>query len=289
MKRAFDIFIGGTVLVALSPILLVLAVLILISMGRPIMFKQWRAGMDGKAFQMWKFRTMRDGAGSDGDRMTKVGKFLRSTSLDELPELVNVVKGDMSLVGPRPLHLYYLGRYTQRQARRHEVRPGVTGLAQVSGRNTLTWADRFELDVQYVEGVTLRLDLRILFETLRTVVRREGISSEDNATMREFAGRLVEMKMAQRTADIDLPSRTADIYLPTRTANIDLTRRTGDAALPSRTADVYLPKRTAEHSVINLNQNRAPDQAAALASDAPVTTGLAKDVARVTGELPTGS
>jgi lipopolysaccharide/colanic/teichoic acid biosynthesis glycosyltransferase len=163
-------------------------------MGSPVFFKQQRPGLHGKPFYMFKFRTMTNACDGDGcllpdcDRLTPLGRFLRSTSLDELPELFNVLKGDMSLVGPRPLLMQYLDRYTPEQARRHEVRPGVTGWAQVNGRNALSWEDKFEMDVWYVDNRSFWLDLKILWMTLLKVVRREGISGDGCETMTEFEG-----------------------------------------------------------------------------------------------------
>ncbi|HEX7134757.1 MAG TPA: sugar transferase, partial [Iamia sp.] len=158
------------------------------SMGSPVLFRQTRPGLGGEPFTLVKFRTMRSGPGDDGDRLTPLGRVLRTTSLDELPELWNVLRGDMSLVGPRPLLPEYLDRYSPRQARRHEVRPGLTGLAQVSGRNTVAWDDRLELDVRYVETWTIGGDLRILARTVASVVRGDGISAADHATMPNFEG-----------------------------------------------------------------------------------------------------
>ncbi len=187
-KRLVDV-VGASVglLIAAVP-MLVIAVAIRLTMGTPVLFRQVRPGRHGEPFTLAKFRTMRDGDGSDVERLTRFGRLLRATSLDELPELWNVVKGDMSLVGPRPLLMEYLDRYSPRQARRHEVRPGLTGLAQVSGRNLVGWDERLELDVQYVETRSLALDLRIIGRTLAAVVRREGISGEGHATMEPFRG-----------------------------------------------------------------------------------------------------
>jgi lipopolysaccharide/colanic/teichoic acid biosynthesis glycosyltransferase len=153
-----------------------------------VLFRQVRPGLAGQPFELVKFRTMRSGTGSDAERLTSLGRFLRSTSLDELPELWNVLRGDMSLVGPRPLLVEYLDLYSPRQARRHEVRPGITGLAQVAGRNLVGWDERFELDVEYVERRSLGLDLRILWRTAVAVVRREGVTAEGEATMPPFRG-----------------------------------------------------------------------------------------------------
>ena len=194
IKRCMDMVGSGLGLVIFSPILMVLAILIRIRMGRPVMFKQMRPGLHGKPFYMYKFRTMtnkKDEQGnlfSDEQRLTRLGRFLRSTSLDELPELFNVLKGDMSLVGPRPLLMQYLDRYTPEQARRHEVKPGITGWAQVNGRNAITWEERFALDVWYVDNWSLWLDMKILFITLVKVFKREGISAAGEATMTEFMG-----------------------------------------------------------------------------------------------------
>jgi sugar transferase EpsL len=175
-------------LALLSPVLAALALLVRLSLGRPIFFRQQRPGLHGRPFGLFKFRTMKDGSGSDEERLTPVGRFLRAWSLDELPELWNVLKGDMSLVGPRPLLMQYLPRYTPRQARRHEVKPGLTGWAQVNGRNAVSWDEKFELDVWYVDNWSLWLDACILGRTVWQVMRREGISHEGHATMTEFMG-----------------------------------------------------------------------------------------------------
>ena len=188
MKRSFDIFASATLLLAGSLPLLLLVCLHGAVQGRPIFFLQSRAGRDGKHFAIVKFRTMREGPGSDGVRLTKWGRFLRSTSLDELPELWNVLKGEMSLVGPRPLPVHYLPRYSSEQARRHAVRPGITGWAQVNGRNGLSWERQFELDIWYIEHRSCLLDVKILGLTLLTVFRRENISAAGEATRREFTG-----------------------------------------------------------------------------------------------------
>lgn len=188
LKRAIDI-VGSSLglLVAAVP-MAVLALLIWRDIGRPVLFLQVRPGRDAKPFTLVKFRTMREGAGSDAERLTPLGRFIRSLSLDELPELWNVLRGDMSLVGPRPLLTSYLSRYTPHQARRHEVRPGLTGMAQVQGRNTLSWEHRFELDVHYVDTWSIRLDLAIMARTAWLVVKRDGIAAEGHATMPEFLG-----------------------------------------------------------------------------------------------------
>jgi lipopolysaccharide/colanic/teichoic acid biosynthesis glycosyltransferase len=190
-KRALDITVSAVGLVVSAPVQLVTAGVVLVAHGRPVLFRQPRPGRDGVVFELVKFRTMRHPDAvhvTDADRLTSVGRFLRSTSLDELPTLWNVLKGDMSLVGPRPLLVEYLPRYSPEQARRHEVRPGVTGLAQVSGRNGLSWEDKFALDVEYVDSRSLRLDLAILLRTVRSVVKRQGISGEGEATMSVFMG-----------------------------------------------------------------------------------------------------
>lgn len=194
MKRFLDFSIALVGLVALSPLLLILIVLIRVKLGSPIFFTQVRPGLNGKPFKMIKFRTMtdaRDAEGNllpDGVRLTAFGRFLRSTSLDELPELWNVLKGEMSLVGPRPLLMEYLPRYTPEQARRHEARPGITGWAQVNGRNAISWEEKFKLDVWYVDNQSFWLDLKILFLTVKKVFVREGISAAGEATMPRFTG-----------------------------------------------------------------------------------------------------
>jgi lipopolysaccharide/colanic/teichoic acid biosynthesis glycosyltransferase len=191
-KRAFDVLASGAALLVLGLPMLVVAVVIRLRMGSPVLFSQQRPGLHGELFTMRKFRTMRDATGPDGrplpdaERLTPLGRALRATSIDELPELWNVLRGDMSVVGPRPLLPQYLGRYSPEQARRHEVRPGLTGLAQVSGRNVLGWPDRLALDVAYVDTHTLWLDLRIILRTVGKVVRREGIAAQGSATMEEF-------------------------------------------------------------------------------------------------------
>jgi len=188
MKRAFDIASSLILLIVLSLPLLVLTVIQLACLGSPLFFRQERAGSLGKRFEIIKFRTMREGDETDEARLTSWGKFLRSTSLDELPELINVLRGEMSLVGPRPLPVIYLERYSPEQARRHEVRPGITGWAQVNGRNGLTWERQFELDLWYVENRSFLLDLKILGLTILTVIRRDNISEDGQATRSEFPG-----------------------------------------------------------------------------------------------------
>jgi len=193
-KRVFDLVVVVPALLVLSPLLLLLALAVRISLGSPVLFRQTRPGLHGRPFRILKFRTMRDLHDEDGRplpderRLTRFGRFLRASSLDELPELLNVLKGEMSLVGPRPLLMQYLQRYSPEQARRHECLPGLTGHAQVRGRNLVSWDERFRLDVWYVERCTLWLDLRILAQTVVTVVKREGITSEGHASMPEFMG-----------------------------------------------------------------------------------------------------
>lgn len=193
-KRALDIALSALGLLLLSPVLGAIAALVRIRLGAPVLFRHVRPGLHTRPFTLYKFRTMtdeRDEQGNllpDDERLTRLGEFLRRTSLDELPELLNVLRGDMSLVGPRPLILRYLDRYTPEQARRHLARPGVTGLAQISGRNAIAWEERFALDVWYVDHLSLLLDLRILVRTVWKVLRREGISEEGHVTMSEFMG-----------------------------------------------------------------------------------------------------
>ncbi|WP_431245443.1 sugar transferase [Leifsonia xyli] len=190
VKRVLDVVTAVLVLVVGSPVFGVVALLVARNLGRPVLFAQPRPGRDGRVFTLLKFRTMRSNPPGvelpDEERLTRFGRVLRSTSLDELPSFVNVLRGQMSVVGPRPLLVSYLERYTPEQARRHEVRPGITGLAQVSGRNTVEWARRFDLDVEYVDRRSLRLDASILLRTVRAALVREGISAEGHATMPEF-------------------------------------------------------------------------------------------------------
>ena len=194
IKRTLDIFGALIGLIIFSPVLIIIFLLIRIKMSSPVLFRQIRPGMCGKPFEMIKFRTMCDAYDSNGrplpdvERLTKLGRFLRSSSLDELPTLWNVLKGEMSLVGPRPLLLEYLPLYSTEQARRHEVRPGVTGWAQINGRNAITWDEKFTLDVWYIENRSLLLDLKIIVLTIRKVLRRDGISAQGEATMRKFEG-----------------------------------------------------------------------------------------------------
>lgn len=191
-KRGLDIMVSLMGLLVLGPVLLTISLLVFLKLGWPVMFRQERPGLKARPFTLYKFRTMRDARDSagnllpDAERLTPFGRFLRSSSLDELPELINVLQGDMSLVGPRPLLMQYLTRYTPRQARRHEVRPGITGWAQINGRNALSWEERFELDVWYVDHCSLALDLRILTGTLQKVLKQEGIHQEGHVTMPEF-------------------------------------------------------------------------------------------------------
>jgi lipopolysaccharide/colanic/teichoic acid biosynthesis glycosyltransferase len=194
LKRSIDIAVSSVVLVITLPLQAVIGIAIALKLGRPVLFRQPRPGKHGKSFELVKFRTMKlpdpqRGIISDEDRMTPLGHKLRSTSLDELPTLWNVLRGDMSLVGPRPLLMSYLDRYSTFQARRHEVRPGVTGLAQVNGRNAVNWDDRFRLDVEYVDRRSLLLDLRILVQTVSAVLRRDGIAADGHVTMPEFQRR----------------------------------------------------------------------------------------------------
>ena len=193
-KRALDVVGAAAGLVVLSPLFLAIAIAVRLAHGSPVLFRQRRPGRFAVPFELCKFRTMTDRRGPDGellpdaDRLTRLGRFLRRTSLDELPELLNVLRGDMSLVGPRPLLMEYLPRYSVEQSRRHEVRPGITGWAQVNGRNAQTWADRFRLDVWYVDHANFRLDLAILGRTVTTVLRGEGISEAGHATRENFTG-----------------------------------------------------------------------------------------------------
>lgn len=194
VKRCLDFLLSLAALIILSPVLLLVAILVRCKLGSPILFKQKRPGLHEKIFCMYKFRTMTDAKDADGNllpdevRLTKFGKLLRSTSLDELPELFNILKGDMAIVGPRPLLVQYLSRYNERQHHRHDVRPGFTGLAQVNGRNSISWQEKFEWDVRYVENVSFLMDLRIIAKTVKVVLKRDGISSETSATMEEFRG-----------------------------------------------------------------------------------------------------
>jgi sugar transferase EpsL len=194
VKRIFDVVVALLTLILFSPLLIILSIVVLVKHGSPVVFRQTRPGLKGKPFKMIKFRTMTNQKDANGDllpddqRLTKFGKLLRSTSLDELPELINVLKGDMSLVGPRPLLMAYLERYTPEQSRRHEVRPGITGWAQVNGRNNVAWEERFKLDVWYVDNHNLMLDIKILWLTVKKVIKRADVSQDGHATMTEFMG-----------------------------------------------------------------------------------------------------
>ena len=194
IKRLLDILLSGCALIVLSPVLLIVAILVRTKLGSPVIFCQERPGKNEKIFKMYKFRSMTDERDENGNllpdevRLTKFGRLLRSTSLDELPELWNIFKGDMSIVGPRPLLVKYLPLYNEEQRHRHDVRPGLTGLAQVSGRNAITWEEKFSHDVHYVERVSFFLDIRIVMLTVKKVLKHEGITSDSSATMEEFRG-----------------------------------------------------------------------------------------------------
>lgn len=194
IKRALDMILSGIAIIILSPILLIVAILVKTKLGSPVIFKQERPGLNEKIFKMYKFRSMTDAKDENGEllpdeeRLTSFGKKLRSTSLDELPELFNIFKGDMSIVGPRPLMVSYLPLYNEFQKHRHDVRPGLTGLAQISGRNLLSWKERFEKDICYVENISFTLDIKIIFNTVKSVIKRDGISSNTSETMEDFMG-----------------------------------------------------------------------------------------------------
>lgn len=193
-KRFLDIIISLLFILCFWWLYIVIAILVRIKLGSPVLFKQDRPGLNEKIFKMYKFRTMTDRKDKDGnllpdaERLTKFGKFLRSTSLDEIPEFFNVLKGEMSLIGPRPLLVRYLERYTKEQLRRHEVKPGISGWAQVNGRNAISWEDKFKYDIEYVDKLNFLLDLKIIFLTIKKVFKTEGISQKGNATMEEFEG-----------------------------------------------------------------------------------------------------
>lgn len=206
-KRLIDILLSLSALIVLSPVLLVVFVMVSVKLGGPVLFSQERPGKNEKIFKMYKFRTMtneRDSNGEllpDGIRLTKFGKLLRATSLDELPELWNILKGDMSIVGPRPLLVQYLPLYNEEQKRRHEVRPGLTGLAQVSGRNAISWEEKFQLDVRYINELSFMNDLKIIFLTVKKVFIKEGISSETSMTMEAFQGNKAKMIITPKLED----------------------------------------------------------------------------------------
>ena len=198
VKRFLDILCALAALIVFCWLYAIIAILVRIKLGSPVLFKQDRPGKDGKIFKLYKFRTMTDERDVDGNllpdekRMTKFGTWLRSTSLDEIPEALCILKGDMSVIGPRPLLVKYLPRYNERQARRHEVRPGLSGYAQVHGRNAVSWEEKFELDVWYVEHVSFKLDVKIIIDTIKSVLKHEGISSDTSVTMEEFKGSKAE-------------------------------------------------------------------------------------------------
>lgn len=201
VKRPMDFILAFIAIIILGPILIIVAILVRSKLGSPILFKQQRPGLNEKIFMMYKFRTMTDERDEYGEllpdhvRLTKFGKFLRSTSLDELPELFNILKGEMSIIGPRPLLVQYLPLYNKHQKRRHEVRPGLSGLAQISGRNAISWEEKFNLDVKYVDNVSFKEDLRIILLTIKKVFVREGINSETSATMEPFRGTKKERRL----------------------------------------------------------------------------------------------
>ena len=200
IKRILDFTLSLLALIILSPLMLIIYILVRIKLGKPAIFKQKRPGKDEKIFTLYKFRTMTDEKDEKGillpdeKRLTKFGRFLRSTSLDELPELINIIKGDMAIVGPRPLLVEYLEYYTEEERHRHDVRPGLTGLAQVSGRNNITWEEKFKQDNKYIKNITLINDIKIIIKTIGKVFKRDGISQEGNATMEIFRGSKVDNK-----------------------------------------------------------------------------------------------
>lgn len=195
IKRLLDIIISGVALLLLSPLFLIIYILVKVKLGSPTFFKQRRPGLNEKIFELYKFRTMTNKKGVDGEllpdemRLTKFGRFLRSTSLDELPELLNILKGDMAIIGPRPLLIKYLPLYSEEQRHRHDVRPGLTGLAQINGRNAISWAAKFSWDCYYVESLSFLLDVSIFYKTIKKVFFRENISAENQATTKEFNGK----------------------------------------------------------------------------------------------------
>lgn len=204
IKRTLDLFLSIIAVIVLSPLLLIIYIMVRIKLGKPAIFKQKRPGKNEKIFTLYKFRTMTDKKDENGkllqdkERLTKFGKFLRTTSLDELPELINIIKGDMAIVGPRPLLVEYLELYNEEQKHRHDIRPGLTGLAQVSGRNTIIWETKFEKDIQYVNNVSFINDIKIVFNTIGKVFKREGISSENSVTMTKFIGNKTEILKEQK-------------------------------------------------------------------------------------------
>ena len=209
LKRFLDIMVAGSAMLILSPILIIVAILVRVKLGSPVIFHQKRPGKDKKIFTLRKFRTMTDKRDEEGNllpdeiRLTSFGKMLRATSLDELPELWNIVKGDMSLVGPRPLLVEYLPRYNEEQRHRHDVRPGLTGLAQVKGRNAISWEEKFQYDIEYVNNVSFLMDLKILFLTVKTVLVREGIHSKTSETMEVFMGSKKEDTESRKNENTD--------------------------------------------------------------------------------------
>ena len=208
IKRCSDFILALIAIIVLSPVLVVVAILVWRKLGSPVLYKQQRLGLHERVFTIYKFRTMTDERDANGElmpdeiRLTKFGKILRSTSLDELPELFNILKGDMAIVGPRPLLVQYLPLYNERQKLRHTVRPGITGYAQVNGRNSISWAEKFELDAQYVETISIGLDIKIFFKTIKSVVTREGISSETSVTMEAFTGNEVEVNTGSTVGEV---------------------------------------------------------------------------------------
>lgn len=196
VKRPMDVVLSFLALIVLSPLMVIIALLVRIKLGTPVIFKQARPGLNERIFTLYKFRTMTDEKDNDGKplpdalRLTKFGRMLRSTSLDELPELVNIFKGDMSIIGPRPLHVRYLSRYNAKQRRRHDIRPGLSGYAQIYGRNSISWEERFELDIKYINNITFLGDAKIILITLNKAFKREGINNNGEGTMKEFAGSL---------------------------------------------------------------------------------------------------
>ena len=204
IKRCVDFILALVAIIVLSPVLVVVAILVRHKLGSPVLYKQQRPGLHERVFTIYKFRTMTDERDVNGElmpdeiRLTKFGKILRSTSLDELPELFNILKGDMAIVGPRPLLVQYLPLYNRRQKLRHTVRPGITGYAQVNGRNSISWGEKFELDVKYVETISAWIDMKIFLKTIKSVVAREGISSETSVTMEAFTGNEVEVNTGSK-------------------------------------------------------------------------------------------